>query len=124
MRSIKTDLDALKTNDIYSLILFVLYKLKDIKEYSTLSELSFVLDEENFLKLCEYFGGITITIPTINELEDIVDALILYQYVDIDGYEYNEAINLIGFDSHKLRHIKIIYKKIKETLSQYTFNKD
>lgn len=124
MASIQRELDSLKTNDIYSLLLFVLYKLRDIEGYSTLSELAYVLDEENFLNLCEYFGGLTITIPTIDEVEDTIDALLLYQHVDLDGYGYKEAIKLIGFDSNKLRHIKIIYKQIKNVLNKYSFNKE
>lgn len=88
----KTELDNLRTKDIYSLILFALFKLKDLPEYSALSELAYVLDKENLLKLCEFFGGMTITIPTMQELESIVYSLVLYQYVNIDGMEYNDAV--------------------------------
>jgi hypothetical protein len=88
----KTELDNLRTKDIYSLILFALFKLKDLPEYSALSELAYILDKENLLKLCEFFGGMTITIPTMQELESIVYSLVLYQYVNIDGMEYNDAV--------------------------------
>ena len=81
---IKQNLDNLKSADIYSMILFALYKLIDIPEYSALSELAYVLDRKNLLNLCEYFGGITIKIPTIDELTELTDALLLYQYVKID----------------------------------------
>ena len=37
---IRDDLAKLSDNDIYSLILFALYKIKNIPEYSTLSEYS------------------------------------------------------------------------------------
>ena len=87
-----TELDNLRTKDIYSLILFALFKLKDLPEYSALSELAYILDKENLLKLCEFFGGMTITIPTMQELESIVYSLVLYQYVNIDGMEYNDAV--------------------------------
>lgn len=120
--TIKDELNNLKTNDTYSLILFVLYKLRDVPEYSGISQLAYVLDEENFLNLCEYFGGLTIKIPSINELKDIVDALLLYQYIDIDGMDYAAAIEKIGFQSHQLRHIKTIYTDIKSILKEYKFN--
>jgi hypothetical protein len=120
--SIKEELNQLRTNDTYSLILFVLYKLRNVPEYSGVSELAYVLDESNFLNLCEYFGGLTITIPTVKEIKDIVDALLLYQYVDIDGVEYNEAIESIGFDSSQLRHVKKIYRNIKEIIKEYNLN--
>lgn len=120
--TIKEELNNLKTNDIYSLILFVLYKLRNIPEYSGISELAYVLDEDNFLNLCEYFGGLTLKIPTISELHDIVDALLLYQYVDLDGLSYDSAVNKIGFSSYQKRHIKKIYKNIKQVLKDYKFN--
>ena len=120
--TIKDELNNLRTNDTYSLILFVLYKLRDVPEYSGISQLAYVLDEENFLNLCEYFGGLTIKIPSINELKDIVDALLLYQYIDIDGMDYAAAIEKIGFQSHQLRHIKTIYTDIKSILKEYKFN--
>lgn len=120
--SIKEELNKLRTNDTYSLILFVLYKLQDIPEYSGVSELAYVLDEPNFLNLCEYFGGLTITIPTINEIKDIVDALLLYQYIDIDGVKYDDAVAKIGFDSSQLRHVKKIYRNIKNIIKEYNLN--
>ena len=122
--SIKSELEKLRTVDIYSLLLFVLFKIKDVKEYSTLSELMYVLDKDNFLNLCEYFGGLTITIPTITELEQLVNALLLYQYVDLEKMSYKEAVKQIGFKSYELRQIKSNYRKIKEVLSDYSFTKD
>lgn len=121
MATIKNELSKLKTTDIFSLLLFILYKIRDVEEYSTISELAYVLDKENLLNLCEYFGGITLTIPTIDELESILNSLLIYQYVNIDGYSYNEAIKKIGFDSHQLRKIKKDYNKIVTVLDKYTF---
>ena len=122
MSTLREDLNNLKMSDTFSLIFFVLYKLKDIKEYSTISELAYILDKDSLLSLCEYFGGLTIKIPSINELKDIVDALLLYQYIDIDGMDYAAAIEKIGFQSHQLRHIKTIYTDIKSILKEYKFN--
>lgn len=119
--TIKEELNRLKTTDLFSLLLFVLYKIRDIDEYSVISELAYVLDKENLLKLCEYFGGMTLKIPTIDELESIINSLLLYQYINIDGYSYNNAIKKIGFDSHQLRKVKKDYNKIVEILDKYAF---
>lgn len=119
---IKQNLLTLRDIDVWSLILFALYKIKDIPEYSAISELAYVLDQESMLKLCEYFGGLTIKIPTIDELENIIYALVLYQYVNIDKMEYEKAINLIGKDSINLRLVKSTYIKICEILETYEFN--
>lgn len=117
----KKELSKLRDVDIYSLMLFAMYKISEIPEYSTLSELVYILDKNSLLKLCEYFGGMTIKIPTVKELEDIVYALIMYQMVDIDGKTYEEALNFVGFKSIELRTVKKNYLKIKEVLSNYSF---
>ena len=120
---IKERLLTFKDVDIWSLMLFTLYKIKDLPEYSPISELAFILDKDNMLKLCEYFGGLTIKIPTIDELEEIVYALVLYQHVNIDGMEYDEAVKLLGEKSSNLRNIKSGYLKVCEVLNNYEFNK-
>ena len=119
MSSIKTDISSLKEQDTYSLMLFCLYKLSNIPEYSSLSELIYVLDRENFLGLCEYFGGQTITIPTIKQLESLMYSLLLYQYVHVDHMDYDKALEIIGHKSNELREVKTNYKKLCEILKEY-----
>ena len=121
---VKEDLAKLNEVDSYSLILFVLYKLREVPEYSAISELAYVLDKSNLLKLCEYFGGLTIKIPTIEELEEIVHSLLLYQYVNIDNMSFEEALMLLGKRTTDIRIVKRNYNKIKEVLEQYTFKNE
>ncbi len=102
----KEELAKLRDTDIYSLILFSLYKLKDIKEYSTLSELAYILDKESLLKLCQYFGGLTIKIPTISELETLVYALVLYQKVNIDGESFKDVYTTMGYNTENMKDVK------------------
>lgn len=118
-----TELNKLKDQDIYSLVLFSLFKLRDIPEYASLSELVYILDKESLLKLCEYFGGMTIAIPTIDELECLVYTLVLYQYIDIEGKTMTEAIKLLGCNSSQLRKVKSDYAKLSEILSKYDFGR-
>ena len=116
---VKEEFIKLKKTDVYSLILFALFKLRDIPEYSTLSELAYVLDKDNLLKICEYFGGLTIKIPTIEELESIVYSLVLYQYVNLDNMNYDDAIKIIGHESCDLRRVKSDYNKLCKILERY-----
>jgi acid stress-induced BolA-like protein IbaG/YrbA len=118
---IKTELEKLKSVDIYSLLMFVLFKVKDVKEYSTMSELCYLLDKNNFLKLCEYFGGLTITIPTIEEVEDLIMSLLLYQQVDIDGQDYDTVLEDMCKKSTNMKKIKANYAELKEVLKNYEF---
>lgn len=120
MSTLRQSLDDLKMTDTFSLILFILYKLKDIPEYSTISELAYILDKDSLLSLCEYFGGLTIRIPTVDELESIINSLLMYQYINLDGYSYDEAISKIGFDSFQLRKIKKDYTSICKILEKYS----
>ena len=120
---IKEAVATLKETDIYSLMLFAMFKLRDIPEYSSLSELVYILDKDSLLKLCEYFGGLTIKIPTIEELESIMYSLILYQYVNIDGMDYDDAIKVIGHKSSQLRQVKSDYVKICSILDKYDFSR-
>lgn len=120
--TIAQGLNNLKERDLYSLSLFCLYKLAGVGEYSSLSELAYVLDKKNLLNLCEFFGGQTIRIPTISELESLVYSLLLYQYVKIEHKDYDEAIRLIGHESKDLRAVKSNYRKLVEVLSNYEFN--
>ena len=75
------DFEKLKKIDTYSLILFALYKLKDIPEYRPLSELCYLLSKNDFLKLCQFYGGTTLKIPTVNELKLIVVVPLYIHYL-------------------------------------------
>lgn len=118
---IKNNIENFKQTDFYSLLLFALYKSIEIPEYSSLSQLAYVLDQKNLLNLCEYFGGQTIKIPTVKELEDLVYSLLLYQYVKIDHMEYDIAITLIGHKSCDLRQVKKNYSQLCNIMENYKF---
>lgn len=115
------ELNNLKSQDIYSLILFALYKLREIPEYSTLSELAYIVDKENLLKLCEYFGGLTIKIPTIEDLEFTMYALSVYQHVNIEGMQLDEALRGSGCKHEDLTRVRSDYIKLCDILKKYNF---
>ena len=118
---VKNNIKNLKQTDYYSLVLFALYKFNEIPEYSSLSELAYVLDKDNLLNLCEVFGGQTIKIPTIHELESLIYSLLLYQYVKIENMDYDKAIDLIGHESCDLRAVKKQYLQLSKILDKYSF---
>ena len=120
----KEEIAKLKSVDIYSLILFALFKLRDIPEYSTLSELVYILDKDSLLKLCEYFGGLTLKIPTIEEIESLVYALLLYEYVNMENIPYEDACKIIGHSSKDLRKVKSDYSKLLKVLEAYDFTRE
>ena len=117
--SVKKNLLTLKDTDIYSLSMFALYKLTDVPEYSSISEMAYILDKENMLRFCEYFGGTTIKVPTVDELQSMMSLLLLYQYVNVEGMDYQEAVKLIGYSSKELRKVKLIYTQLCKVLDKY-----
>ena len=50
-------LDALNKDDIYSLMLFTLYKMKDIPDYLTLTQLCYILDGDTLNKFFKLLRG-------------------------------------------------------------------
>lgn len=120
--SIHKELDNLTTSDIYSLMLFALYKSNEIPEYSSLSQLSYILDKANLLKLCEFYGGTTLYIPTIYELETLLNALLLYQKVDIEHQDLEVELNRMRAETGTTTEIKKFYMLLKVILNNYNFN--
>ena len=117
--AIKHELQKLKQVDIWSLMLFVLYNFQNIPEYSAISELAYVLDQKNFLRLCEYFGGQTIKIPTIDQMEETIYAMLLYQYIDVEKIAEPEAVSLLQLEKSKEKAVKNCYKSLKYILANY-----
>ena len=91
--NIKKNLNNLHLSDIYSLMLFILYKVQEIPEYAVTSELCYLLDGANMTRLLTYFAGKTVTFPTESEMAVVTNALLMYQYINIDGETFTAAQN-------------------------------
>ena len=120
--TIRDALSRLTKPDIYSLMLFVLFKLKDTNEYSSLSQLSYILDKDSLLKLCEFYGGTTITIPTIEDLEAVFNALLLYQEVNIEKQDFDKMIDKRDLQRPEKRKLLDCYDVVVDVLKNYDFN--
>ena len=116
-------LEKLSEKDIYSLMLFVTYKLKDDKKYSTLSELVYTLDKKSLLNFLSVFGGLTITIPKINDLKLVTNGLLIYQLVNLENIDLDVAIKEVNRGEFSEEELKNTYLTICEALSNYEFNR-
>lgn len=115
-------INNLKKDDVTSLLLFALYKIKEIPEYSTLSELAYLLDEKSLGNLLDYYGGMTIRIPTKQELKVVSSALLVYQFTKIDNIKLTSALKIIGEEnSIPQRELLDIYSKLVGVLDNYEF---
>lgn len=122
--SIKQNLNSLHLSDIYSLMLFIMYKLQDVPDYAALSELCYLLDGANLTRLLTYFAGKTLQVPTAEEFANMSKALLLYQYVNIDGHTLVEAQNRLENVTPKQKdQITDLYLKILPVMKQYNIDR-
>ncbi len=122
--NIKKNLDALHLSDIYSLMLFVLFKVQEIPEYAVTSELCYLLDGANMTRLLTYFAGRTITFPTEAEMAIVTNALLLYQYINIDGDTFTAAQNKLENLTKKERDkVTELYVQLLPIMKQYNIDR-
>ena len=119
MATVKNSLDKLSNKDTYSLLMFVLFKLKDVSTIAPLSQLVYLLDEDNLIKLLKYFGGQTVTFPTLDDLQDTIFALSLYKKVAIDNLDYDTALKEIP--SSYINSVLNKYDDICKIMEDYSF---
>ena len=113
------DLYKLTQPEISSLICESLYALKDCNKYSTISELAYLLDRESFIKFIKYFGGMTITVPTLEEFKDTIKLLLLYQAVEIEGIPWRTALEEAGYDLNQSRSAQRKLAILKKTIKSF-----
>lgn len=116
-------LEELDKQDIYSLILFTLYKLKDVDEYSVLSELVYILDEKSFSRFLSYFEGQTIKIPKIQDLKNIVNALLFYERKSNTQLTDDEIMFDLNIPEKEKPELYKTLNLISEIIKEYDFKR-
>ena len=120
---IKESLKNLQKDDITSLLLMALYKLRDDPKYASLSELPYILDRNSLPKLLTYYGGMTIKIPTLSEMRLLIEALTLYQYVQLEGGNLEKLLPIVCGTEFKVDDMLEAYLKICEVVGNLDFNR-
>ena len=121
---IKEALNRLNKTDVYSMLLFIIYKMREIPEYSTLSELIYVMDKDNLVKFVSFFSGTTIKVPTLDELRLVTQAMLLYQYVNLDNGDLQEGLEVICDKNYKKEDLLEVYMNIVSIASNYEFERN
>lgn len=120
----KANLNDLHLSDIYSLMLFIMYKLQDVPDYATLSELCYLLDGPNLTRLLTYFAGRDLHIPSATEFANMSKAMLLYQYINIEGNSLVEAQERLTDVTPKQKdQIMELYLKIIPVMRQYNIDR-
>ena len=117
-------LNELSGKDIYSMTLFALYKLKDNPQYATLSELVYVLDKDSLFDFLSVFEGLTIKVPKLSELQEVVYGLMLFTLVNVQGVPYDEAFTKVWMPSIDKETLKKSYETICEVIDVNEFKRE
>lgn len=92
MSNMDINLNKFNKQDVISTTSSLLYLLRSQPQYSTVSELVYLLDYDNFIKLITYYGGTTIRIPTVDEIDEMLRVLLLYQYYYVNKLSWKESL--------------------------------
>ena len=104
--------------------MFIIYKIQDIPDYAVLSEMCYLLDGANLTRLLTYFAGRTITFPTEEDLSTMTNALLLYQYINIEGNTLVEAQSkLENITPKQMDKITDLYLQILPIMKQYNIDR-
>jgi hypothetical protein len=105
-------------------MLFVLFKVQDIPEYAVTSELCYLLDGANMTRLLTYFAGRTVTFPTETEMSIVTNALLMYQYINIDGETFVAAQNkLENLTKREKEKVTELYVQLLPIMKQYNIDR-
>ena len=116
-------LNSLHYEDIYTIILFALSEMRNVPEYKTLSELAYLVDRKSLMNMLEYYGGMTVRIPTQKEFKLMVNGLLMYEYVNLEGLTVQQALAEMRGSSLPANELLACYAKITEVMSKYKFNR-
>lgn len=117
-------MDRLGEKDIYSVSLFLLNQLGKSQKYATMSELPYLLDQDDLFKLCKYYGGRTIKIPTLAELQHTMRLILLLQFYKIDGKKWSVAVKEAGLKEKEQKDRDTLQRQLtvlEGLLDEYDF---
>lgn len=106
---------VLTEEEHYVINILLLSYLTNDESYKDIAELCFMFDEySNFKKFIKYYGGRTLKIPTQEELRLALKHLLLFQYVKIDGADFEESYKRV-----KLKELNIGKDEASNTIERF-----
>ena len=109
------DLSFLDKKDTYSFLMSAVYASKADDNYQLLCDLVYALDDKSLINFISLFEGQTITIPTIQELTNMIKALAILAYKDIDKLPVETIAEKLGVDPQNVVK-NYHYNKLKDNL--------
>ena len=110
------NLSDLNKEDTYSIALLLLFVSNNNNRYSTLSELPYIFDHDNFMRFISYYEGQTITIPTQDEILKTLRILLLYQKYVVEQIGWRDALIQSGFTQEETYTAQRLLTSFKKTI--------
>lgn len=123
--NIRYNLDNMQLNDVYSLMLFLMYKMQDLPDRAVLSKLCYLLDGRGIQRLLAYFAGQTVTFPTEAELQEMTSAMLLYKFINVDHMSFVDAYEALPEEltAKQKERVKETYLSIIPLIDNYDFSR-
>ena len=96
MKKPNVDVRFLDKKETYSLMLSAIYAAEADPNYRLLADLMYLLDDEEFKGFLTLFEGQTITIPTLQQLTEMLKALTIYTYRNVQGLSWKDTAQIMG----------------------------
>ena len=112
-------LSTVSDTDTYAILCSFLYDLRNVPEYATISELCYMIQPDDIKKFLSYFAGRTIKIPTVEEFNEAMMTLKLYQYYNVEKRPWRDCVLLAGFNSNNGKKAKNLLTTLEKTLESY-----
>ena len=108
--------------DTFSILCSLLYELRPIPEYSLISELCYMInDQKSIEKVFSYMAGKTVVFPTKEEFSNRIKVLLLYQFAEVEKRPWKDALLLAGYKTSNGKKAHNDLDKLKQTLAKYNF---
>lgn len=117
--NMRDSLNKMSEKDIYTLLLYLVYRLSEDEEYSTLSYLIWALDKENLLNFLRMFENTTIKVPSIADLKSLTTALDVYRRVDINEEDLSSVLEDTLTEDFTKETLMELYRKIKVPCEEF-----
>ena len=105
--------------DINALTLMILSVLRDTPEFRSLAHLAYILTRDDFDKLIDICGGMTLTIPTREEFERSLRAIVYYYYRKVYRYSKVQALDKSGLSLIDLNSVEGDLKQIGKVMKSF-----
>jgi len=118
------DLDRIGKEEACSVATSLLYSLRKEPKYSVMSELFYILDYPNFIRMIKYFGGETIRIPSSEEINYTLRIMLLYQYYKVEELSWDDSVSRSGLSDEPVASLKAKITSLEKILKNIELGRE